>query len=202
MARKPKLPEELKKKEPIVPRYEDFNSCKLDFYEKVTRFCEEEDYGCVNTNTSVWIENNIIRPLEYFTDRKRKGIEYTAEDIYNAIDVVENITKMLNAKVRYAPTLFTICRILSISSHTFGNWTYENTDRGEAARIAQDYCRNLLTQTMYTGELHPAAGAFIGKATLGMREFDGSTTNINIVSTEKSVSEIMQELEQARKDLH
>ena len=109
---------------------------------------------------------------------------------------------MFSEKTRYVPNIFTFCRLLGISSQTFSNWTYENTERGEMARIAQDYYRNLLTQTIYSGELHPASGAFIGKATLGMREFDGSTTNINIVSTEKSVADIMAELEKARKDLH
>lgn len=202
MARKPKTPVEIKKNEPVVLRYENYEPCEADFLKKTRKIVDETDFLDLRCNHSVWIENNAIAPLEYFVDRKRKGIDFQAVDLENALNLSAKIGTMFSEKTRYVPNIFTFCRLLGISSQTFSNWTYENTERGEMARIAQDYYRNLLTQTIYSGELHPASGAFIGKATLGMREFDGSTTNINIVSTEKSVADIMAELEKARKDLH
>lgn len=202
MARKPKVPTEIKKPTPIVAKYDEYKPCEDDFLEKIDDICAKTDFLDLRCNHSIWIENNAIAPLDYFIDRKKMGKEFSAEDLNNAIELSAKISQIFSAKTRYVPTIFTFCRLLGISSQTFNNWTYENTDRGEVARMAQDYFRNLLTQSIYTGELHPASGAFIGKATLGMREFDGSTTNINIVSTEKSVAEIMSELEKARKDLH
>ena len=203
MARKPKEIEEIKNKnQPIVPRYENYEPCEADFIEKIENICDNTDFLDLQCNHSVWIENNAIAPLEYFVDRKRKGIEFSDVDIENAITLTGKITQIFSKYTRYAPTIFTFCRLLGVSTQTFSNWTYENTPKGEAARIAQDHFRNIITQTMYSGELHPASGAFIGKATLGMREFDGSTTNINIVSTEKSVADILSDLEKARKDLH
>lgn len=202
MARKPKTPVEIKKNEPVVLRYENYETCEADFLKKTRKIVDETDFLDLRCNHSVWIENNAIAPLEYFADRKRKGIDFQAVDLENALNLSAKIGTMFSEKTRYVPNIFTFCRLLGISSQTFSNWTYENTERGEMARMAQDYYRNLLTQTIYSGELHPASGAFIGKATLGMREFDGSTTNINIVSTEKSVADIMAELEKARKDLH
>lgn len=202
MARKPKEIAEIKKKpQPIVPRYENYCDCEADFIKKTEEIRDKTDFLDLRCNHSVWIENNAIAPLEYFVDRKRKGINFTAEDIENAIALSGKITQIFSEVTRYAPTIFTFCKLLGVSSQTFSNWTYENSPKGEAARMAQDHFRNLITQTMYSGELHPASGAFIGKATLGMREFDGTTTNINIVTTEKSVADIMADLEKARKDL-
>ena len=202
MARKPKLPEELKKKDPVVLRYEEYEPCESDFLKTAKEKSEDVDFTALRCNLPAWIEDNIIEPLPYFVDRKRKGLEFSSQDLENVLKLSGKITKMFGESVGYVPTIYTFCKLLGISNQTFSNWSYENSERGEMARIVQDHYRNLLIQTMYSGEIHPAAGAFIGKASLGMREFDGSTTNINIVTTEKSVADIMKELEEARKDLH
>ena len=43
---------------------------------------------------------------------------------------------------------------------------------------------------MLTGEYDSRAGAFLGKAVLGMKEDDGSQTNINIIGSDMKLEDI------------
>lgn len=81
--------------------------------------------------------------------------------------------------------------MLSVSTQTFNNWTYENNDKGEVARQIQDWFKSILVQGMLTGEYDSRAGAFLGKAVLGMKEDDGSQTNINIIGSDMKLEDIL-----------
>ena len=83
--------------------------------------------------------------------------------------------------------------------NTFNAYTYQNDDLGDTAMIIQDYFRASLMQTMINGNIHPAAGQFIGKAALGMREGDSSNLNINVIGSEVSLSDILSEYEKNKK---
>lgn len=201
MPRKAKLPPELTvEKENKVARFDSFESCANHYRQIAKKVLEDTDFFELRCNHSWWIENNVLKPMEYFLDNKGHKIAYSPEDLKKALDLLVELTTLYNAKTRYQPTVITFCRFIGISTNTFNNWSCENNERGETIRLIQDYFKSILTQGMVTGELNPVAGAFIGKSTLGMKENDGNTTNINIIGGDVlGVEEIMNEYAKNRK---
>lgn len=197
MARKPKLPEELKKqKKELV--YKSLEECANEYVERIRNLCDETDFTMIRCNQSNYIENLFIKPLGYFVERKHSG-NINPDEISKAYDLLNHITVILSEKTRFQPTIFTFCKLLGISYQTFNNWTYENNEKGEVARQIQDRFKSIIVQGMLTGEYHPIAASFVGKATLGMKENDGNQTNINIVGTDMKLEDILADYQKNRK---
>lgn len=197
MARKPKLPEELKKqKKELV--YNSLEECANEYVERIRNLCDETDFTMIRCNQSNYIENLFISPLGYFAERKRSG-NINPDEILEAYNLLNHITIILSEKTRFQPTIFTFCKLLGISYQTFNNWTYENNEKGEVARQIQDRFKSIIVQGMLTGEYHPIAASFVGKATLGMKENDGNQTNINIVGTDMKLEDILADYQKNRK---
>lgn len=190
MAKKPNLPKELEKKKSII-LYDKLDDNIDEYKQAIAKFVEETDFTSIRTNTSNYIENTLITPLQYFTERRYRGYVVSDEDIDKSLQMVQNMVTIFSEKTRFQPTVYTFCKILGISSRTFDNWACENNERGEAIRRVQDYFKSILAQGMMTGEYNPVAGSFIGKATLGMKEQDASQTNINIIGTDMSLEDIL-----------
>ena len=127
--------------------------------------------------------------MQYFVERKGGNTSISAEDLMEAMDTLRQITLMLSESTRFQPTIYSLCKMLSVSTQTFNNWTYENNDKGEVARQIQDWFKSILVQGMLTGEYDSRAGAFLGKAVLGMKEDDGSQTNINIIGSDMKLED-------------
>lgn len=202
MPKKPNLPKELtknKKKELLPITYSSFEECKNEYIDEIKELYNKTNFEDIKSNRSLWIENNVIKTLPYFAQRHSHNIGYSAEDLDNTLDVLLEICRIYNKTTRYQPTIYTFCRLLGISSGTFTQWKYENNERGEKSREVEDFFKSRLSQGMITGEIHPAAGAFIGKATLGMKEADGQQMNINIIGADLSFEEIMAEYEKNKK---
>lgn len=155
--------------------------------------CSNMRFNELRCNHSWWIENNVIKPVPYFLEKKKHCKAITEEDMAVALDLLKKITTIFNEQTRYQPSVVTYCRVLGISTSTFNNWSYENNDRGEMARKIQDYFKSILVQGMATGELNPVAGSFIGRTTLGMKENEGNQTNFNFFNVDKTVEDIFNE---------
>ena len=190
MARKPKLPEELGKKKSVIV-YGSYQECEKEYLEKFRHDLALVDFDDLRCNKSNYIENRFIKPMQYFVERKGGNYTVNAEDLESAMKTLNEITLMLSEHTRFQPTIFTLCKMLHVSTQTFNNWTYENNDKGETARQIQDYFKNIIAQGMMTGEYNPVAGSFLGKATLGMKEQDNAQTNINIIGTDMKLEDIL-----------
>lgn len=197
MARKAKLPAELGKQKKELA-YKTFEDCEKEYVERVRDLYEETDFTMLRCNQSNYIENRFIKPFGYFVERKYNNV-FTPEELMKAYNLLNELTVMMSERTRFQPNIFTFCKFLGISHQTFTNWTYENNDKGEVARQIQDYFKSTIVQGMLTGEYNPVAGSFIGKATLGMKENDGSQTNINIVGTDMKLEDILADYQKNRK---
>lgn len=169
--------------------------CVNKLIRSAEKFVDEGEFDRISGNVSVYIENQIMRPFEYYKQRKAHSYAYQPEDLANMLNVLVETTNIINKKVRYTPTLLTYCRLLCISTSTFNTWTGLNDDKGEQARLVQDYFRSTLTQGMITNEINPAAGTFIGKSVLAMKDSEGQQTNINIIGDNRTVDEILADYE-------
>lgn len=199
MAKKRKLPVGLEKPTVNVVECNDYELCKDEFINKATELCTSTDFILLRCNHSLFIENKLIKPLNYYICKKAHNVKFTEVDIENTMQIIDTITDIFSTKTRYQPTIITFCRLMNISTSTFNNWCLENNERGEAARIVQDYFKSTLSQSLITGEINPVAGSFIGKTTLGMKENDGNNTNINIIGSDIAFEDIMAEYEKNRK---
>ena len=191
MARKPALSKELVPRQKRELVYNDFETCKKDYLDEIRREISTMDFDDLRCNKSNYIEGKLIKPMQYFVERKGGNTSVSAEDLSGAMDTLRQITLMLSESTRFQPTIYTLCKIVYISTQTFNNWTCENNEKGEMARQIQDYFRSILVQGMLTGEYDSRAGTFLGKATLGMKEDDGSQTNINIIGTDMRLEDIL-----------
>ena len=191
MARKPKLDSQLVPRKNREMVYNDLETCKTEYLDKIRREISEIDFDDLRCNKSNFIEGKIIKPMQYFVERKGGNTCISAEDLMEAMDTLRQITLMLSESTRFQPTIYSLCKMLSISTQTFNNWTYENNDKGEVARQIQDWFKSILVQGMLTGEYDSRAGAFLGKAVLGMKEDDGSQTNINIIGSDMKLEDIL-----------
>lgn len=197
MARKKQLPVELSKnkRELLDITYDNFDDFKQKYILNAKNICENTDFLELKCNKSIWVENNIMKPMEYYLQRKSHNVGFSEEDLSKTLTLVEELTNIVNERTRYQPTILTYCRMLCVSHTTFSKWIYENNERGEQARLIQDYFKSLLTQNLISDEIQPASGAFIGKTLLGMRENDGQNMNINIFGGDVSFEDIMAEYE-------
>nr|DAW95256.1 MAG TPA: DNA-packaging protein [Bacteriophage sp.] len=191
MARKPKLDSQLVPRKNREMVYNDLETCKTEYLDEIRREISEIDFDDLRCNKSNFIEGKIIKPMKYFVERKGGNTSISAEDLMGAMDTLRQITLMLSESTRFQPTIYSLCKMLSISTQTFNNWTYENNDKGEVARQIQDWFKSILVQGMLTGEYDSRAGAFLGKAVLGMKEDDGSQTNINIIGSDMKLEDIL-----------
>lgn len=200
MPKKAKIPNELvKKKEKFVADIKHRTAGLDEFYEKAIAFADNTKFNELKCNHSWWIENNIIKTIPYFEEKKAHKIAIDETDMEETLKYLVDVTNVLNNQTRYQPTVLTFCRLLGISTSTFNNWSNENNERGETARLIQDYFRSMLAQGLATGELNPLSGMFIGKSTLGMRENDAPQMNFNFINTDMSVEDIMAEFSKNRK---
>lgn len=191
MARKPKLDSQLVPRKNREMVYNDLETCKTEYLDKIRREILEIDFDDLRCNKSNFIEGKIIKPMQYFVERKGGSASVSAEDLMEAMDTLRQITLMLSESTRFQPTIYSLCKMLGVSTQTFNNWTYENNDKGEVARQIQDWFKSILVQGMLTGEYDSRAGAFLGKAVLGMKEDDGSQTNINIIGSDMKLEDIL-----------
>ena len=191
MARKPKLDSQLVPRKNREMVYNDLETCNTEYLDKIRREISEIDFDDLRCNKSNFIEGKIIKPMQYFVERKGGNTSISAEDLMEAMDTLRQITLMLSESTRFQPTIYSLCKMLSVSTQTFNNWTYENNDKGEVARQIQDWFKSILVQGMLTGEYDSRAGAFLGKAVLGMKEDDGSQTNINIIGSDMKLEDIL-----------
>lgn len=198
MAKKPNLPKELEKKKSVVV-YNNLGDNLQEYKQAIARFVEDTDFTMIRTNTSNYIENTVVKPIQYFVERVHRGYTVTDTDIDNVLGLVQEMVTSFSEKTRFQPTVFTFCKLMGVSSRTFENWSFENNERGEAVRRVQDYFKNILAQGMLTGEYNPVAGSFIGKSTLGMKEQDASQMNINIIGSDMSLEDIMADYQKNNK---
>lgn len=198
MAKKPNLPKELEKKKSII-LYDNLDDNVDEYRQAIAHFVDDTDFTMIRSNTSNYIENTFIKPLQFFVERRHRGYSATDEDIDKVLYLVQEMVTSFSEKTRFQPTVFTFCKLMGISSRTFDNWSCENNERGEAVRRVQDYFKNILAQGMMTGEYNPVAGSFIGKSTLGMKEQDTSQMNINIIGTDMSLEDIMADYQKNNK---
>lgn len=183
-----------------VPKvYETMEDCIAARLKSAKKLCESTDFLTLRCSAANYIENNVLGPLEYCEWKKTHKNPFTAQDLKDIFNLLLQITNVFNEKVRYEPTIATFCRLACLSMNTFNAYTYQNDDLGDMAMIIQDYFKASLMQTMINGNIHPAAGQFIGKAALGMREGDSSNLNINVISSEVSLSDILSEYEKNKK---
>lgn len=202
MARKKAATQELARNQKLkeVPKtYETLEDCieaRLKYAQSVY---EDTDFLTLRCSAANYIENNVCEPLEYCVWKKSHKDPMTAQDLKDVFSLLIKITNAFNKKVRYEPTLATFCRLADISITTFNNYTYTVDELGETAQIIQDYFKGSLMQIMLNGNVHPAAGQFIGKALLGMREGDNSNLNINVIGSEVSLGDILAEYEKNKK---
>lgn len=202
MPRKPNLPKEINvgaKKCTVPITYDSFEPYKADYLEVAKEYYNATNFKEKRCNHSLLIERNVIKPLAYFTERRAHNIAVTAEDLDNALKLLIEITEIFNQSTRYQPTIFSFCRLISISSDVFNQWISSNDDRGNKCREIVDYFRLNLTQSMITGEINPKTGEFIGKSTLGMKDNENAPTNINIFGTDMTFEEIMADYERNMK---
>lgn len=172
------------------------------YIEKVRGLVEETDFAKVSSkcNTTWWINNNVIVQMDYFRERLARRDNYWNDNqLQEAFDMLLEITNILNEKSRYQPQIGDFCRIIGVTQSTFNQWTYENNERGEQARMIQDYFKSMLTQAMAVGEINPVAGSFIGKTTLGMKEDAGMQINVNVIGNDISLEDILADYEKKRK---
>lgn len=183
----------IKKEQGIPPATISYEESARKFLAKAQVIADETDFSNIRSNKSLWIENKVIEPLQYFVEQKAHQHTYTEDDLANVLDVVIRLCNIFGDKVRYQPTIYTYCRLLNVSTRAFYGWTVENDDRGTQARVVQDYFRSILTQGLMANDINPAAGAFVGKATLQMKESDTQQLNINVFNGDLSVEDIMQD---------
>lgn len=199
MRKSEKLPE-LKKKQPTAITIVDFAEAKAKYIENVSRIVEETDFLMLKSSVTLWINNNIIKQMDYFRERLARRDNYWDENqLKEAFEMLIEITNILNTKVRYQPQIGDFCRIIGITQSTFQYWVNENNERGEQARYIQDYFKSMLLQAMAVGDINPVAGSFIGKTSLGMKEDAAPQVNVNVIGTDLSLEKIMADYEKNRK---
>lgn len=201
MAKKQKLPAELKKKPKSELTTFDFSVEKQKYIDNVREIVENTDFLMLKCGTTWWINNNALLQMQYFKERLARRDNYWDENqLQEAFEMLIEITNILNQKVRYQPQIGDFCRIIGITQSTFNQWTYENNDRGEQARMIQDYFKSMLLQGMAVGEINPVAGSFIGKTSLGMKEDSGQQINVNVIGNDISLEQILSDWEKRRKN--
>jgi len=201
MAKKQKLPAELKKKPKSELTTFDFSAEKQKYIDNVREIVENTDFLMLKCGTTWWINNNALLQMQYFKERLARRDNYWDENqLQEAFEMLIEITNILNQKVRYQPQIGDFCRIIGITQSTFNQWTYENNDRGEQARMIQDYFKSMLLQGMAVGEINPVAGSFIGKTSLGMKEDSGQQINVNVIGNDISLEQILSDWEKRRKN--
>lgn len=201
MAKKQKLPAELKKKPKSELTTFDFSAEKQKYIDNVREIVENTDFLMLKCGTTWWINNNVLLQMQYFKERLARRDNYWDENqLQEAFEMLIEITNILNQKVRYQPQIGDFCRIIGITQSTFNQWTYENNDRGEQARMIQDYFKSMLLQGMAVGEINPVAGSFIGKTSLGMKEDSGQQINVNVIGNDISLEQILSDWEKRRKN--
>lgn len=194
-----KLPELTKPKKKELQTI-DFGTEREKYIANVSRKVEQTDFMTLRSDSIWWINNNIVKVMDYYQERKgRRGTFDSAEQLGQAFDMLVEVTNIINSKVRYQPQIGDFCRILGITQQTFNNWLNENTDRGEQARLIQDYFKSMLLQGMANGVINPVAGSFIGKTTLGMKEDSGNNVNVNVIATDLSLDDILSDYAKNRK---
>lgn len=201
MAKKQKLPAELKKKPKNELTTFDFATEKQKYVDNVREIVENTDFLMLKCGTTWWINNNVLLQMQYFKERLARRDNYWDENqLQEAFEMLIEITNILNQKVRYQPQIGDFCRIIGITQSTFNQWTYENNDRGEQARMIQDYFKSMLLQGMAVGEINPVAGSFIGKTSLGMKEDSSQQINVNVIGNDISLEQILSDWEKRRKN--
>lgn len=200
MARKKEMLPELKRKKPTELTEMSFAEAKEKYLANVSQLVATTDFMALRSNPVLWINNNIVKQMDYFKERMARRDNYWDENqLREAFEMLIDITNLLVDKVRYQPQIGDFCRIIGITQHTFNAWTNENNERGEQARYIQDYFKSMLLQAMATGDINPVAGSFIGKTTLGMKEDVGTQVNVNVIGSDLTLDQIMENYEKNRK---
>lgn len=187
----------VKKKKEVAP-FDSLEDCFVAYTQKIEEKLANVDFDDMMCNKQQWIEQNIIPRLSYTRYIKKRQL-VSEEILTDCLDFLKKITEMINKRTVYSPSVLTFCIMVGISSDSLSQWYCENNARGEAVRIIFDYFRGLLTQGLQSGEYDAKSAGFIGKATLGMKETDGTQTNINIIAPEMSVQDILKEYEKNKK---
>lgn len=175
--------------------YETYEECEADRIKLAEEFLNKTDFSTLHGNPAVYVDNKLCKPLEYFVYGKSHGRFLSAEDLQNCFDLLLRISDNVNKVVRFDPTIASYCRMLGITMYTFNQYTYQKNPLGETALMIQDYFKGSLAQGMTNGFIHPAAGSYLGKAMLGMKEQDGQNININVIGGEMSLDDILAEYE-------
>ena len=200
MAKSKTLPAKIKKKVPTPLTILDFGEAKSKFLADVSQKIADTDFATLRVGATWWINNNILRQMDYFRERLLRRDNYWDDNqLKEAFEMLIEITNMLNEKIRYQPQIGDFCRIIGVTQQTFNDWTFQNNERGEQARYIQDYFKSMLVQGMAVGEINPVAGSFIGKTTLGMKEEPSASVNINVLGADLSVEDILANYEKNRK---
>lgn len=201
MARPKKVVQELQVvKEANTLVYKDFDTAKADYLDHAKKIISGTDFLAMKVSPTWWINNNIIKPMQYFKERRsRRDSFWTNNELEQAFELLIQITNLINEETRYQPQIGDYCRMLGITQSTFYQWTYENNERGEQARFVQDYFRSMLAQGICTGEINAVAGSFVGKTMLGLKEDNGTQININVASDSLTVDEIMEKYHALKK---
>lgn len=153
---------------------------------------EKFDPSEIRGRVSQWISDNTICPIDYFVERKM-SVPMNAENIKATLETLKEITKIINKKTPFSPTIYTFAQLAGRSVENMKRLTQLNDERGEQMRIVYDYISECLLQGATSGDIPQIPALFIAKATLGMRETD-SGTQINIITQgETSVEQIMNE---------
>jgi hypothetical protein len=136
---------------------------------------------------------NLIEPLDYFLERKESKTERTENDIALCLLHLKKLGMVINEFTKFTPTKNTFCTLLATSTAVFSLWLNENNTKGMECQLVMDYLQEGIMQGMANGDIAPIQGTFICKANLGMKENEQPNQVINILNTNKSTEEIMEE---------
>lgn len=141
-------------------------------------------------STNLYVIDNILRPIGYFKERLVRKIE--VDDIIPVWQLFIDLCREINKKKPFAPTIFTFCNFMNISSATFNAIRQENTARGELCQYISDSLSDRLMQLLLENKIPTIPGIFVAKANFGMRDNDQPVTNVIINDGPSSFEEIME----------
>lgn len=132
----------------------------------------------------------IFKPLECFSSYSVK----TPQDIRDTFQLFQLLTLKINEYMKYVPMKPDFCRLLGISMGTFNKYKNQsNTEYEDAINMVEDYIGSFTIQSAMQGSIKEISAVFATKTTLGWKDTPDQVIQNNIMVTDKSTSDMLNE---------